>query len=158
LSRVGLTLGADVPMCLAGRALRARGVGEEIESLADWPALPLVLVWPGRPVSTPEAFKSLARRDNPPLTIPPNIASVREVAVWLGACRNDLERPALALELEIGTVLTALRAAADCLLARMSGSGSACFGLYAERAAAEQAAAALSAEHPQWWVAATAAG
>jgi 4-diphosphocytidyl-2-C-methyl-D-erythritol kinase len=135
LADIGLKIGADVPMCLAGRALRARGIGEEISTFRDWPPLPMVLAWPGRPVSTAAAVVALAE--------------------WLAGARNDLEAPALAITPEIGEVLTALRGTESCLLARMSGSGSACFGLYPTRADADAAAKRLGAEEPRWWIAAT---
>jgi len=151
LGAIGLKLGADVPMCLCGAALRARGIGEEIERLQGWPALPLLLVWPGRPVSTAEAFRTLPVRENAPLPALPPPGSVQDTAEWLALCRNDLERPALALTAEIGDALRLLRSH-DCLLARMSGSGSACFGLYADIAAAQAAALALQKDRPGWWV------
>ncbi len=155
LRAIGLTLGADVPMCLEGRALRARGVGEIIDPLDDWPPLPLVLVWPARTVSTVEVFKALARRDNPPLKKPPLAGDARDAAEWLDDCRNDLEPAACALAPEITAVLDALLATEGCMIARMSGSGSACYGLYAEKEEAEAAAAKVSASRPQWWVHAT---
>jgi 4-diphosphocytidyl-2-C-methyl-D-erythritol kinase len=71
---------------------------------------------------------------------------------WLARQRNDLEAPATALAPGIGAVLTALRGAAGCDLARMSGSGATCFGLFQTRDLAEAAAAALAAAHPGWWV------
>jgi 4-diphosphocytidyl-2-C-methyl-D-erythritol kinase len=151
LGAIGLELGADVPMCLCGAALRARGIGEQIERLEGWPALPLVLVWPGRPVATAEVFRTLPGRENPPLPAPPSAVTVPDIAGWLGGCRNDLERPALTLAVEIGEALRLLRGP-DCLLARMSGSGSACFGLYADFAAAEAAALALRKARPGWWI------
>jgi 4-diphosphocytidyl-2-C-methyl-D-erythritol kinase len=156
LKAFGLKLGADVPMCLAGRALRARGIGEIIEPLQGWPPLPLVLVWPRRTVSTAEVFKTLARRDNAPLPEPPfTPTSIQGIAAWLAGCRNDLEPAACALAPEIGAVLEALRRTKGCLLARMSGSGSACFGLYAGSDAADAAAAKITASNPDWWVRAT---
>ena len=155
LRAVGLRLGADVPMCLCGRALRARGVGEQISPLEGFPALPMVLVWPGRPVSTAEVFKTLARRDNPPLADPPAAKSLVEIATWLAACRNDLELPASVIAPEIGAVLGVLRATPGCLVARMSGSGSACFGLYAAPAAASAAATVIAQARPDWWSVAT---
>jgi 4-diphosphocytidyl-2-C-methyl-D-erythritol kinase len=158
LARIGLALGADVPMCLAGRALRARGVGEEISPVEGWPPLPLVLVWPGRAVSTAKVFSALTERENPPLPDPPAAATVAEIAQWLGHCRNDLEAPAIAVAPEIGEALDALRGTDGCLIARMSGSGSACFGLYAEAAEAEAAAKRLAATRPDWWVQAAVAG
>ncbi len=155
LRSLGLALGADVPMCLEGQALRARGIGEIIDPLDDWPPLPLVLVWPGQTVSTAEVFKALARRDNPPLKRPPPAGDARDAAAWLEDCRNDLEAPACALAPEITAALDALLATDGCMVARMSGSGSACFGLYAEREETEAAAAKIAAKRPEWWVCAT---
>ena len=62
--------------------------------------------------------------------------------------RNDLEAPAIALCPPVGEVLEAMRALPGCLLARMSGSGATCFGLFADGAAARRAAALLPAP---WW-------
>ncbi len=155
LRAIGLSLGADVPMCLTGRALRARGVGEEITTLAGWPALPMVLVWPARTVSTAAVFAALPSRENPPLPDLPvagGVISPAAITEWLRACRNDLEAPARAIAPEIGAVLDALRDTPDCQLARMSGSGSACFGLYSDFREAEAAAEQLSATRPDWWV------
>jgi 4-diphosphocytidyl-2-C-methyl-D-erythritol kinase len=157
LRSIGLKIGADVPMCLAGRALRARGIGEDIAPVEGWPSLPMVLVWPGQTVSTAAVFSSLARRDNPPLVDPPLAANVSELASWLAGARNDLESPALPIAPEIGEVLAALRATDGCLLARMSGSGSACFGLYATRSNADAAAERLHVQDARWWIAATGA-
>lgn len=154
LAKLGLNLGADVPMCLGGRALRATGVGEEIAPLVGWPGLPLVLVWPRRPVSSAEAFEALRSRKNALLTFPPANASLEAIAAFLADCRNDLEAPALGIAPEIGAVLEALRASAGCMVARMSGSGSACFGLYPDAASARRAADAFRLRRPQWWVAA----
>ena len=148
-------LGADVPMCMAGQALRARGTGERIEAVEGWPTLPMVLVWPGRPVSTPEVFRSLERRDNSPLREPPRAGTARELAEWLGTCRNDLEGPAMRLAPEIGEVLETLRATPGCVLARMSGSGSGCFAIYGNREEARRAAATLADGRPDWWIAPT---
>jgi 4-diphosphocytidyl-2-C-methyl-D-erythritol kinase len=155
LRAIGLALGADVPMCLAGCALRARGIGEEIEILEPWPALPMVLIWPARAVSTAQIFTTLARRDNPPLGDPPIGESATRIVLWLAGCRNDLEAPAKEVAPEIGEALDALRGTEGCLLARMSGSGSACFGLFADGAHAARSAKLIHQAHSQWWVVAT---
>ncbi|MHA1599878.1 MAG: 4-(cytidine 5'-diphospho)-2-C-methyl-D-erythritol kinase, partial [Alphaproteobacteria bacterium] len=77
-----------------------------------------------------------------------------DLAVRLLAYRNDLEPAALSLMPEINDVLAALLATGDCLLARMSGSGATCFGLYAGLSSARAAAMAIQAQRPTWWVAA----
>ncbi len=75
LQQIALTLGADVPMCLASTPLRARGIGDALETVS-MPAVPMVLVNPLTPVSTPEIFRRLARRDNDPIGAMPPSADV----------------------------------------------------------------------------------
>ena len=76
----------------------------------------------------------------------------------LTASTNDLEAPALALFPAVAETLAALRGIASCRLARMSGSGGTCFGLFAAASDAQDAAAGLRRDHPGWWVQDTALG
>ena len=154
LQDIGLALGADLPMCLERRPLVARGVGEQLQPLPQVPALPMVLANPGVGVSTPAVFGALARRDNPPLPEVPRFPDSVAVAAWLAGTRNDLTEPALACASPIADALDALDRQ-GAMLARMSGSGATCFGLFREMADAEQAATQLSAERPDWFVVAT---
>ena len=156
LNDIALRLGADVPMCLHGRALRARGIGEVITPMPDLPRLAVVLVWPGMALDTGQIFAALQTRDNPQLPDPPRFAGATDLAAWLAECRNDLEAPATRLAPVVADVLRAIRATDACLLARMSGSGSACFGLFETAAAAEAAAVEIAAAQPDWWVRPTA--
>lgn len=144
-------LGADVPVCLAARPARMRGIGEQVSPVSGVPDLAAVLVNPGAAVSTPEVFARLERREDPPMPDPlPRWETAAELVRWLVAQRNDLEAAARAVAPEIGTALAALAAMPGCGLARMSGSGATCFGLFPDRAAAGAAAAALA--RPGWWV------
>lgn len=146
-----LALGADVPVCLSGQPARMQGIGEALTPLALPPA-GLLLVNPGIEVPTPQVFRALTRRDNPPLPPPPGFPDAASLATWLATQRNDLEPPARQLAPAISDVLHALAATPGCLLARMSGSGATCFALYADAPAAETAAQALGAAHPGWWI------
>jgi 4-diphosphocytidyl-2-C-methyl-D-erythritol kinase len=149
-----LALGADVPVCLYGQACRMAGVGEVITPLPNaLPAAHLVLVNPRVEVSTPAVFKALSRKDNAPMpqALPP-LSTVAALVAFLHQQRNDLEAPAMAQQPVIGTVKTALSGQSGCLLARMSGSGATCFGLFADPATAGAAAHALRARYPGWWV------
>lgn len=144
-------LGADVPVCLAGRPRRMRGIGERLDDVAALPPAWLVLANPGVPVPTPAVFAALTRRDG--ATMPerlPDWADAGDLARFLVTQRNDLETPAITIAPVIGQVLTALGATVGCLIARMSGSGATCFGLYATEAQARHAARALL--RPGWWV------
>lgn len=145
-------LGADVLMCLHPHSQRTRGIGDRIE-LVELPALPAVLVNPRVGVSTPAVFDGLIERENPPMAeVLPAFADTAQLIDWLGAQRNDLEPPARAIAPVIDQVLAAVSATDGCALARMSGSGATCFGLYPNEEAAQAATRRLAADHSDWWV------
>lgn len=154
LAAIGLTLGADVPMCLYGRPLVARGIGEEIEGIDDFPHLPMVLVNSGVATSTPQVFSALINRDNQSLPGLPKLSRVDDVCAYLGQTDNHLFSAAEKLTPAIGDVMTALRNT-DPRLVRMSGSGGTCFAIYDSDQEAETAAAALKRAQPGWFVVAT---
>ncbi|MPZ40687.1 MAG: 4-(cytidine 5'-diphospho)-2-C-methyl-D-erythritol kinase, partial [Rhizobiales bacterium] len=81
-----------------------------------------------------------------------------EVIEAIATQPNDLEAPAVAIAPAIAEVLADLRALKGCRLARMSGSGATCFGLFGTAPAAAAAARMLRARHPDWWVRATKLG
>ncbi|WP_334193399.1 4-(cytidine 5'-diphospho)-2-C-methyl-D-erythritol kinase [Pararhodobacter sp.] len=142
-----MRLGADLPVCMAAPApCRMRGLGEAVEPLAGVPALWLLLVNPGQGLSTPAVFKALSRRDNPPMPeVLPRWSDDRALAEWLAVGRNDLEPPARGIMPGIGDLLAGLAAQPGCLLARMTGSGATCFGIFAGEGALQDAARALAA-------------
>ncbi|MBN8185529.1 MAG: 4-(cytidine 5'-diphospho)-2-C-methyl-D-erythritol kinase [Rhodobacteraceae bacterium] len=148
-----LGLGADVPMCVLSHPLRARGIGERL-GLVTLPDVAAVLVNPRLPVPTPAVFKALETRENPPM--PDTLPEFPDAAALIGflaRMRNDLEAPALKVEPGIRAVLDALAGQGGCGLARMSGSGATCFGLFLSEDDATAAAQALTEAHPGWWVA-----
>lgn len=169
LQRVALQLGADVPVCLAGRPALMRGIGEIVDPLPALPTLPAVLVNPGLPLATPPVFKAykasgaaFARADSDALyalaralAAPDPRAALVDRLARLG---NDLTAAAIGLAPAVGRVLDRLAAAPGCRLARMSGSGGTCFGIFADEASAQSAAAALAQAEPRWWAVATQLG
>lgn len=149
-----LQLGADVPVCLSGRPVRMTGIGEALVPLAHpLPPVWLVLANPMQGVATPQIFGALERRENPPMRDLPRLRSAAELAAWVAMQRNDLEHPAERLLPVIGQVRAALSAQAGCLVARMSGSGATCFGLFADPLSASAAARAIRCVQGGWWVA-----
>lgn len=142
-------LGADVPMCLSSTPARVRGIGERVEPMR-LPPLHLVLVNPRVPVATPDVFRALSRRENPPLPPLTDWPDATALIDWLGGTRNDLEPPALKVAPVITEVLAALSGAR---FARMSGSGATCFGLFDTAEEADAAAGEIRKARPNWWVA-----
>ncbi len=152
LSGLALDLGADVPVCLAGRSAHMSGIGEQLEFTGPLPALPAVLVNPGVAVSTPAVFKARNAAFSEPSRLFELAVEAEAFVRDLAARGNDLEAPALSLAPEIATVLSELRETPRCQLARMSGSGATCFGIFEDAEAAAEAAAGISARQPDWWV------
>ena len=138
------------------------GVGDEHHPAsitnAQWrahagalPATHILLVNPLVETPTPAVFKARrgdfsapARWDQPP-------ATTRDLATYLTSRRNDLTDPAIIVAPVVADVLRAIGGTEECLLARLSGSGATCFGLYETAAAAEQARRQIVARHPTWW-------
>jgi 4-diphosphocytidyl-2-C-methyl-D-erythritol kinase len=149
-----LGLGADVPVCLSGQPARMQGIGEQI-SLVTLPHVHIVLANPGVAVPTPQVFAALQARTNPGLDPLPDLPNATALADYLRTQRNDLQLAACTIAPAIATTLAALQSQPDCLLARMSGSGATCFGLFVSHTTANDAAASLQSRHPTWWIAAT---
>ncbi len=140
-----MRLGADLPVCVAAPSpSRMRGLGEQVEPVPGVPALWLLLVNPGQGLSTPAVFRALTRRDHPPMPGSlPGWSDARALCDWLRGLRNDLQAPAQSLLPGIGDLLAELDAQPGCLLARMTGSGATCFGVFADQPALATAARAL---------------
>ncbi|MFO1147736.1 MAG: 4-(cytidine 5'-diphospho)-2-C-methyl-D-erythritol kinase [Alsobacter sp.] len=160
LAAAGAT-GADVPVCLESRARMMRGVGDLLGPALALPPLFSVLVNPGVAVETAAVFRAMGLKAGEPSGygahsgVASGMAAGDLLAV-LRRGRNDMEAAACTLAPIIGDVLAVLGAARGCRLARMSGSGATCFGLFETCRAAAKAAKAIAAQHPGWWVKATA--
>ena len=154
--------GADVPVCLDPKPRLMRGIGEVLSQPLALPGLPALLINPRVSVATKDVFSAL---DAPPLSgnQPSEIVdegwasggqapSRDELIDFVSRHGNDLEGPAIALHPAIAQALSALRALDGCRLARMSGSGASCFGLFDSNRAATTAARALRLKHSKWWI------
>jgi 4-diphosphocytidyl-2-C-methyl-D-erythritol kinase len=152
--------GADVPVCLDPRARVMRGVGDILSAPLDLPKLDAVLVNPGVAVPTRMVFAglNLGRAAAPSDAAPQWPSNPSDLVAALVKDRNDLEGPAIELQPVIAELLAVLRNLPGCRLARMSGSGATCFGLFETSAAAAAAARTLRVGYPDWWVEPTSFG
>jgi len=157
LAAIGVELGADLPVCLARRTARMRGIGDRIEPWDGVPQLTVLLINPNMPLATAAVFGALELRGEPPRSWPPPGDAAAFLA-WLRAGCNHLETPAQRILPHVGDVLAALARQPGCSLARMSGSGATCFGLFEEAGARDAAAAAIGRARPGWWLTATTIG
>jgi 4-diphosphocytidyl-2-C-methyl-D-erythritol kinase len=158
LMQAARATGADVPVCLDPRARLMRGIGDILSDPLDLPRLFALLVNPGVAVATADVFAALAAPpagQSGPAALPEGGAAL---LAEIAGGRNDLEAPAIELEPAIADALAVLRKLPGCRLARMSGSGATCFGLFDSSRAASAAARTLRVAYPTWWVRATVLG
>lgn len=150
LDALSLKLGADIPMCLTGKPLRASGIGENVTLLAGMPSFFCVLANPLQAVSTPQVFRALENKTHPPIGPSPVLTSMEDWLGWISGLRNDLEPPARSQAVRIAQ-LSGLLQDSGAKIVRMSGSGASCFGLYESADQADSAVEKLQATRPDWY-------
>jgi 4-diphosphocytidyl-2-C-methyl-D-erythritol kinase len=135
LARIGLALGADVPVFVRGQAAWAEGVGEVLEPLPAAEGAVLV-VTPDCAVSTARVFTDPdLTRDTP---------AIRMHDFSLARSRNDCEPVTRRLYPEVGAALDWL---AEFAPARMSGTGASVFAFFDDL----DQARAVEARVPRTW-------
>jgi len=154
---IAVSLGADVPVCLRSKTAHMTGIGEDVTLMPGMGQLHALLVNPRIAVSTAAIFKAFDGSPDIRETPRPMKTSGDLLSRALDG-RNDLEPIAIAQAPVIGDVLRLLASQNGCQLARMSGSGATCFGLFESDRVLRQAEAAIRAQAPEWWIAATLLG
>lgn len=154
MQHVAERLGADVPVCIAQKPARMRGIGERLDPAPTLPPCGMILVNCGEAVSTPSVFRVRDAGFSPEADLPAAWSSAQEMVADLARLTNDLQDPACRICPPIRTVLDAIATLPGCLLSRMSGSGATCFGLFASAEDARVAARQLAEQGPgqDWWI------
>ena len=153
---MALQLGSDVPVCLTRTVSHMQGIGEQVTALSrKWDTGFVLLVNPRIELLTADVFRNFKGEYQQPVSLPRAFATFAEDLEVIRGCVNALEAPAIEMMPQIETVIAAIAATPGCAVARMSGSGATCFGLYTDEALARAAASAIERSHPDWWVQAT---
>ena len=156
-------LGGDVLSCFYALPGLMQGEGEIFEPMLSVPPLPALLVNPGVDCPTGPIFRAYDMTapakiaDHP--APPAGRARAQDFVEWLQRnTQNDLQAVAIKRVPIIKTVLDHLGGLPEIRLARMSGSGATCFGLFPTLDSSEKAREILQAAHPDWWVKSTLLG
>ena len=140
LMEIGVKLGADVPFFIFKRTALAEGIGDQLTALDQVPSLWVVLVNPGIHVSTAWVYQNLVlTTKTSPANVSGSYSTLHEVCEVLS---NDLE-PVTCTRFPLVRELKEMLKAAGASGSLMSGSGSTVFGLFADEAAAQKAAAEI---------------
>ncbi|MCD8562949.1 MAG: 4-(cytidine 5'-diphospho)-2-C-methyl-D-erythritol kinase [Alphaproteobacteria bacterium] len=146
-------LGADFPVCFLCKPAWMGGAGENLQTL-ELPEIPILLVNPLQACPTRDVFMHRQGPYSAPLgdNIPASLSHPKDLLSFLRTSRNDLTQSASGIIPEISNTLNALEYKTGCLLARMSGSGATCFGLFDTIENAQAASDTIARENPDWWV------
>ncbi|MDN5247622.1 MAG: 4-(cytidine 5'-diphospho)-2-C-methyl-D-erythritol kinase [Wolbachia endosymbiont of Tyrophagus putrescentiae] len=150
LNEIALDIGADVPASIESKPVFVSGVGEELCPVQGV-SLPtdIVLVKPKKKfLSTPEVYSKYTGEFSQSI----DWHNEQNLLELVQNARNDLQEAAISLVPEIQEVISALELQKGCVLARMSGSGVACFGMFDNKENAKAAVVNIKAKYPEWWV------
>ena len=143
LKKLALSLGADVPYCMENDFCRVRGIGEDVQTLENAPKIPLVVACVSPGLSTQVVFSNFDEAGDSPLNVPMEKLCGRLTAGDFRAADeisgNALERAAIRLLPAVADTMERMRACGS-LYTRMSGSGSAVFGVFETADKAREAA------------------
>ncbi|MFM7631707.1 MAG: 4-(cytidine 5'-diphospho)-2-C-methyl-D-erythritol kinase [Alphaproteobacteria bacterium] len=144
---IGKTIGSDVPVCLLNQNTLMEGTGDHLTPTPDVKTPPLVIVFPNVFLSTKAMFDRLslgASRfcDAMPISVMKDILATQNVFEPLACQQAPI----------VGEVLHTLRGTMGCRLARLSGSGSACFAVYKRQDQVTAASHDLKTCYPHMWV------
>ena len=145
-------LGADIPVCMDWRLQRMQGIGEKNSFVVSPGSLWIVLLNNGDRVPTSTVFQSVTQNEFSGLVNVPRLNEKNILIKFLKSTGNDLERAAIKNFPIIDDLINSLNLTSGCLVARMSGSGSTCFGLYEKKDEAEKAKKHLLNKFPNAWI------
>jgi 4-diphosphocytidyl-2-C-methyl-D-erythritol kinase len=152
LEAVAVSLGADVPMFLQGGCAAYAGRGDVRRRTLPVPVGHVAIAWPGAHISTADAYRAFDEEPRGPRPAPSALTDAvcfRDVAGIGAALHNNMTASSVRLAPVTADALAFMGAAQGCAGAAMAGSGSAVFGIFAERADAERAASEAAAKG--WW-------
>ena len=145
-------LGADIPVCMDWRLQRMQGIGEKNSFLVSPDFLWIVLLNNGDRVPTSTVFQGVTQNEYSGLVNVPRLNEKSILIKFLKSTGNDLEKAAIKKYPAINVLINSINLTCGCLISRMSGSGSTCFGLYENKVEAEKAKKHLLNKFPNAWI------
>ena len=144
---IAAVIGADVPVCLMAKNAMIQGIGEQLTPMTQLTTPKMVVVFPMQSLSTKMMF-SLYYNENKPFNAHQSMYDMHNIF----ATENVFQDIAIQQQPVVGVAINALKNTAGCQISRLSGSGSACFGIYKTADDAIAAHKQLKSQHPDWWI------
>jgi len=146
-----LNLGADVPCCYYNAPCYIEKTGEDITPIVTLPTLYGALIYPNEHCSTQDIFEQYDANYSSKIKRPTSFENEDDLITFLLLQRNDLTQAAIKNIPSIKDIIAAIEKQNGHLLSRMSGSGSACFGIFKTKEQSLQAVQHILSENKNWW-------
>lgn len=149
-------IGADVEPCLNTNFKLLYGASNKIFTFNKKPKLNLLLVYPNCLNPTKKIYlsnKIFSKSNNYKISLlKKNILNLNYLFKFLNHEGNDLEQSAFKNNSVILKLLISLKKLKGCKLARMTGSGSACFAIFQNNAQLAKAIFVLKKHYKSYWI------
>ena len=145
-------IGADGMACFNGCSCFVSGRGDRLDPAPALPFCPIVLINPNIALLTSQVFAERHRYSSSRGRFTAELQDVYDLVDILRERSNDLTQTAIQKVPCIAEILDFLENSFGCLLARMSGSGATCFGLYKDALSAYNAMFHGKTLYPRWWI------
>ncbi len=145
LQKLSQNFGSDIAFFFEKKASIIKGAGEIIENFSEFKEFPILLINPKIHLATKDVFKNFDGNFST------EIANVElqkmEISELIKNFPNDLEKPAIELLPLIKEILDELKNS-GAKIAKMSGSGASCFGIFKDENELETAKEFLNKRFP----------
>jgi len=148
LITIALKIGMDVVFFIKDKNAFVKGIGDIVLPMKLDIKLPLLLVNPKIKISSKDVYKVSVKTFNQSLGDEVNKEQIID-KIYNGI--NALEVPASFLFPEINAILNIIKKQPGCIVSRMSGSGSTCFGIFKSEELAFASLNSLQKIYPDFW-------
>ena len=144
-------IGADVPIFLNTKASYVNGIGEKVTQI-DVPLLYAILVYPNEHISTKQVFENSLIPHNLYIKYKYKFEDAQNFCEYVRSQSNDLLPNALKIFYKLSDLIEKIANLPECQIARMSGSGSTCFGIFTSYNAALNGYNIFMKEYPNYFI------
>ena len=148
LKDIAIKIGADVPFFLKNQSAFVEGIGDMSTPLElGWSPF-IILINPGIEIFTKDVYEGIIK-GNFSRKIEANSDAITN-EIFYG--KNDLEQYAKEKYPIIRQLIEEVKDQENCIISRMSGSGSTCFGIFEKKNDVVNAVNNLSKIYPNFWI------
>jgi len=151
LKKIAQKIGSDVPINLEKKNTFLTGRSNQLLRIINKFKLNLLIVYPNLVCSTKEIYKKNKKINLNNSKIRFNIKNNKKLIKFLIKEKNDLESAAIKIYPIIEKIINHIKSQKGCYFSRITGSGSACIGIFSNMNNAINAKKKLKLKYPKYW-------